>query len=85
MLQERIDKANIRRELHAEETSRLAKLEVTASKLKRRGNMQNRQLQTWLSGNKCSKIEIAWQDQLERPSEFKEEPSDLKSCEKKLN
>ena len=49
LLQERIEKANPRRELTAEETKRLNKLEGIADKLKRRENVQNRQLQTWLS------------------------------------
>jgi len=49
LLQERIEKANPRRNLTAEETKRLAKLEAIAEKLKRQENVQNRQLQTWLS------------------------------------
>ena len=49
LLQERIEKANLRRELNAEVTERLAKLEALADKLKRGENVQNRQLQTWLS------------------------------------
>jgi hypothetical protein len=48
-LQERIDKANPRRKLTAEEKRRLSKLEVIAAKLKRGENVQNRQLKTWLS------------------------------------
>ena len=49
MLQERLDKANLRRTLTAEEAKRLAKLVAIADKLKRGENVQNRQLQTWLS------------------------------------
>ena len=49
LLQEQIDKANPRRKLTAEETKRLAKLEAISNKLKRGENVQNRQLQTWLS------------------------------------
>ena len=49
LLQERIEKTNPRRKLTAEETKRLAKLETIADKLKRGENVQNRQLQTWLS------------------------------------
>ena len=49
LLQERIEKTNPRRELTAEETKRLNKLEAIADKLKRGKNVQNRQLQTWLS------------------------------------
>jgi hypothetical protein len=49
LVRERIDKANPRRNLTTEETKRLAKLEAIADKLKRGENVQNRQLQTWLS------------------------------------
>ena len=49
LLQERIEKANPRRELTTEETKRLNKSEGIADKLKRGENVQNRQLQTWLS------------------------------------
>jgi len=45
-LQARIDEANPRRELTAEEAKRLAKLETIADKLKRGENVQNRQRQT---------------------------------------
>ena len=44
LIQERIDKANPRRELTAEESKRLNKLETIADKLKRGENVQNRQL-----------------------------------------
>jgi len=49
LLQKRIDKANPRRELTTEEAKRINKLEEIANKLKRGENVQNRQLQTWLS------------------------------------
>ena len=49
LLQEQIKKTNPRRELTAEESKRLNKLEGIADKLKRGENVQNRQLQTWLS------------------------------------
>ena len=45
LLQERIEKANPRRELTNEETKRLRKLEGIAGKLKSGENVQNRQLQ----------------------------------------
>ena len=47
LVQERIEKANPRRNLTAEEARRLAKLETIADKLKRGENVQNRQLQTF--------------------------------------
>ena len=56
LLQERIEKANPRRELTAEEAKRLNKLEGIADKLKRGENVQNRQLQTWLSENEYAQI-----------------------------
>jgi len=43
LLQERIEKANPRRELTAEENKRLRKLEGIADKLKRGENVQNLQ------------------------------------------
>jgi len=49
LLQERIVKANPSHNLTAEEAKRLAKLEMMAEKLRRGENVQNRQLQTWLS------------------------------------
>jgi len=49
LLQEGIEKANPRRKLIAEETKRHSKLKAISDKLERRENMQNRQLQTWLS------------------------------------
>ena len=41
LLKERIEKANPRSELTAEEAKRLAKLEAIAEKLKRRENVQS--------------------------------------------
>ena len=49
LLQKKIEKTNPRRKLTVEEAKRLAKLEAIAEKLKRGENVQNRQLQTWLS------------------------------------
>ena len=60
LLQERIDKANPRRELTAEEAKRLNKLEGIAGKLKRGENVQNRQLQTWLSEEEYEQLEYEW-------------------------
>ena len=55
--QERIDKANPRRKLTVEETKRLNKLEAIAEKLKRGKNVQNRQLQTWLTEDEYAQKE----------------------------
>ena len=50
------EKVNPRRKLTTEETKRLNKLEAIAEKLKRGGNVQNRQLQTSLSRNLASRL-----------------------------
>ena len=84
MLQERIEKTNLRRNLTAEEAKRLAKLEAIADKLKRGENVQNRQLQTWLSDDEYEQLENEWKEQLELRSELKDKPSDLKRYEEKL-
>jgi len=84
LLKERLDKANSRRELNAEETNRLRKLEALADKLKRGENVQNRQLKTWLSEEEYEQLEYEWQVQLELRSELKDKPSDLKRYEEKL-
>ena len=59
-LQERIEKENPRRHLTAEETKRLARLETLADKLKRGENVQNRQLQTWLSEDEYAQFKAEW-------------------------
>ena len=77
-LQERIDKTNPRRTLTAEEERRLSKLEAIFAKLKRGVNVQNRQLQTWLSQDECAQVDIEWQEQLELREELKDKPDELK-------
>ena len=84
LLKERIDKANPRRNLTAEETKRLNKLEAIADKLRRGENVQNRQLQTWLNEEEYEQLEHEGQEQLELRSELKDKPSDLKRYEEKL-
>ena len=81
LLQERSEIANSRRELTTEEAKRLAKLEKIADKLKRGENVQNRQLQTWLSEEEYEQFEYAWKEQLELRTELKDKPSDLKRYE----
>ena len=70
--------------LAAEETKRLKKLQALADKLKRRENVQNRQLKTWLNEEEYEKLDYEWQEQLELRSELKDKPSDLKRYEEKL-
>ena len=84
LLQERIEKSNPRRKLTAEEAKHLNKLEGIANKLKRGENVQNRQLQTWLSEDEYEQLEYEWQQQLELRGELKDKPSDLKRYEEKL-
>ena len=62
LLQERIEKANPRRNLNAEEAKRLHKLEAMADKLKRGENVQNRQLQTWLGEDEYNQLKHQWQE-----------------------
>jgi hypothetical protein len=84
LLQERLDKTNLHRNLSAEESKRLSKLEAIVSKLKRGENVQNRNLQTWLSENEYEQVDIEWQEQLELREELKDKPSELKCYEYKL-
>jgi hypothetical protein len=84
LLQERIEKANPRRQLTDDEAKRLAKLEAIADKLKRGENVQNRQLQTWLSVDEYAQIEAEWQEQLDLRETLKDKPSELKRYEEKL-
>ena len=84
LLQERLDKTNARRKLEQDETIRLAKLEGLVEKLRRRENVQNRQLQTWLSQDEYAQVDIEWQEQLELREELKDKPSELKRYEDKL-
>jgi len=83
-LQERIEKANPRRQLTSEEEKRLTKLEAIADKLKRGENVQNRQLQTWLSEEEYEQLDAEWQEQLELRNELKDKPSEIKRYEAKL-
>ena len=83
-LQERIDKANPRLTLSVEEQKRLAKLEAIADKLKRGENVQNRQLQTWLSDDEYEQIAAEWDTQKLFREELKDKPDELKRYDDKL-
>ena len=52
--------------------------------LRRRENVQNRQLQTWLSEDEYAQVDIEWKEQLELREELKDKPDDLKRYEDKL-
>lgn len=84
LLQERIKKTIPRRELSAEETKSLNKLEATADRLKCGENVQNRRLQTCRSEDGYAQIEAEWQEQLEVREKLNEKPSELKRYEEKL-
>jgi hypothetical protein len=84
LLQESIDKANPRRILTAEEQKRLSKLEGIVGTLKRGENVQNRQLQTWLSDDEYEQIAAEWDTQKLFREELKDKPSELKRYEDKL-
>jgi len=58
LLQERLDNTNPRRKLAKEEATKLERLEGIAEKLKRGENVQNRQLQTWLSEDEYAQVDI---------------------------
>ena len=85
LLQERIKEANLhRKELTKEEQVRLDKLNGIAASLRRGKNVQNRQLQTWLSEDEYAQVDIEWQEQLELREELKDKPDELKRYEDKL-
>jgi hypothetical protein len=84
LLQERLDKTNPRRKLEKDKITKLAKLEGIVEKLRRRENVQNRQLQTWLSEGEYSQIEAEWDTQILFREELKDKPSELKRYEDKL-
>jgi hypothetical protein len=84
LLQERLDKANPRRTLTAEEQKRLSKLEGIVDTLRRDENVQNRQLQNWLSEDEYTQIEAEWKTQKNFREELKNKPSELKRYEDKL-
>ena len=84
LLKERFEQDNPRRTLTAEESKRLSKLEAIADKLERGENVQNRQLQTWLSEGEYSQIEAEWDTQKLFREELRDKPSELKRYEDKL-
>ena len=84
LLQERLDKANPCRLLTIEEERRLSRLEAIAAKLRRGENVQNRQLQTWLSDDEYEQIAAEWDTQKLFREELKDKPSELKRYEDKL-
>ena len=84
LLQERIEKANPRRNLTNEEVKRLNKLKGITDKLKRGENVQNRQLQSWLSEDEYAQIEKEWSEQIALRGGLKDKPSEIERYEAKL-
>lgn len=85
LLQERHEAANPRRtNLTNQEATRLSKLKAIVEQLRRGENVQNRQLQTWLTAEEYQEVELEWQQQLEFREELKDKPSELKRYEQKL-
>lgn len=84
LLQERIEKANPRCKLSAEDQKRFAKLESIAVKLKRGEHEHNRQLQPWLSKDEYAQIEAEWEEQLELRETLKDKQGELQRCKEKL-
>ena len=82
--QKQIGNTNPRRNLTTEENKRLAKLEAVANKLRRGENVQNRQLQTWLSEDEYEQIAAEWDTQKHFREELKDKPTELKRYEDKL-
>jgi len=63
---------------------RLARLEgIIAAQLRRGENIQNPQLQRWLTKEEYEQIEVEWQYQKEIRDELKDKPHELKRYEKK--
>ena len=84
LLQERLDKANPRRTLTAEEHKRLSKLEGIVDTLRRDKNVQNRQLQSWLDEDDYTQIEAEWEPQKNFREKLKNKLTELKRYEYKL-
>ena len=71
-------------ELSKTETNRLAKLNTMLDVLIRGENVQNRQLQTWLSEDEYEKIAAEWDTQKHFREELNDKPTELKRYEEKL-
>ena len=63
LLQERLDETNPRRQLAKDKTTKLAKLEGIAKKLRRGDNVKHRRLATWLTEEEYESFENDWESQ----------------------
>ena len=62
---------------HKRASTRLKKLRAIAACLTRSKNVQNRQLQTWLTAEEYAEFEALWAEQRELRAELKRKPSSL--------
>ena len=69
--------ARKRRKLTVKEKKRLEKLEGMLQQLKREENVQNRQLEHWLTENEYKNFEESWEQQKDMRAEYAEKPSEL--------
>ena len=83
-LKSKIAKTRELSELSKAEQNRLAKLNGILDKLIRGENVQNRQLQTWLSDDEYEQIASEWDTQKLFREELKDKPDELKRYEDKL-
>ena len=77
-------KANQRRKLTTEEDKRRTKLQMIADKYRRRDNVQNRRLATWLTEAEYEGFESDWESQQQIREELNDKPDELKRYEDKL-
>ena len=84
LLKSKVAKTRELSELSKAEQNRLAKLNGILDKLIRGENVQNRQLQTWLSDDEYEQIAAEWDTQKHFREELKDKPSELKRYEDKL-
>ena len=84
LLKSKIAKTRELSELSKAEQNRLAKLNSILDKLMSGENVQNRQLQTWLSDDEYEQIAAEWETQKHFREEIKDKPSELKRYEDKL-
>jgi hypothetical protein len=73
-----------RRQLSADEQTRLNKLKNILEQMRRGENVQNRQLQPWLLEDEYAELGLAWQEQQELRLEMADKPSDLVKYEEKV-
>ena len=71
-------------ELSKTEQNRLAKLNALLDELRRGENVQNRQLQTWLTEDEYENLKVELESQQQIREELNDKPDELKRYEDKL-